>query len=86
MKLNVVTVWTKQRCVMCTAVKRRLTEAGVEFVEEDLTAEENADDLAHFKGIGYASAPITEYGDIVFPGYNPAEVDRVIAAYRADRA
>lgn len=78
-----IVVWTKPSCQQCVAVKRRLTAAGVPFVEADLTAPENAKDLEHFKGLGYASAPITEYSDIAFPGYNPAMVDLVIETYQA---
>lgn len=80
--MNPIVVWTKPACVQCTAVKRRLTEAGVPFEERDLTAPENAKDLAHFVGIGYRSAPITEYGDIAVPGFVPSEIDRVVEAWR----
>lgn len=80
---TVVVVWSKPACVQCGLVKQRLTDADVPFVERDLTAPEAAKDLAHFKGLGYASAPITEYGGIAFPGFMPSEVDRVIDAWRA---
>ena len=80
--MNPIVVWTKPACVQCTAVKRRLTEAGVPFEERDLTAPENAKDLAHFVGIGYRSAPITEYGEIAVPGFVPSEIDRVVEAWR----
>lgn len=84
--MNVVTVWTKPGCVQCRAVERRLSEAGVAFVERDLSAPEHVKDLEHFRGIGYSSAPITEYGGIAFPGFVPADVDRVIEAWRAVEA
>lgn len=78
-----ITVWTKPNCVQCTAVKRRLTDAGVPFTERDLTAPEHEKDLEHFKGIGYATAPITEHGIVAVPGFVPAEIDLIIAAWRA---
>lgn len=78
-----VTVWTKPACVQCNAVKRRLTEAGVPFTECDLTHPDHEKDLAHFKGLGYSSAPITEHGAVAVPGFVPAEIDRIIAAWRA---
>jgi glutaredoxin-like protein NrdH len=65
-------------------VKRRLTAAGVVFVERDLTAPEHETDLAWFKSIGYSSAPITEYKGSAVPGFVPAEVDRIITAWQAD--
>ena len=34
--MSAVIVWSKPSCVQCTAVKRRLTEAGVPFEEYDL--------------------------------------------------
>lgn len=78
-----VTVWTKPNCVQCRMVKRRLSEAGVPFDERDLTAPENEKDLAHFRGLGYSSAPITEHGTVAVPGFVPAEIDRIIAEWRA---
>ncbi|MFI8593758.1 glutaredoxin family protein [Microbacterium sp. NPDC078428] len=78
-----IIVWTKPACVQCRLVKNRLAAAGVPFVEADLTAPESAADLEHFRGLGYQSAPITEYGGTAFPGFMPAEVDRVIAEWRA---
>ena len=77
-----ITVWTKPACVQCTAVKRRLTAAGVPFTERDLTADENASDLEYFQKLGYRSAPITEHGHVAVAGYIPAEIDRIIAAWR----
>jgi len=81
--MSAVIVWSKPSCVQCTAVKRRLTEAGVPFEEYDLTAAENARHLDYFRGLGYSSAPITEFREILAAGFMPSEVDRVIAAWRA---
>jgi hypothetical protein len=65
-------------------VKFRLEAAGVAFVERDLTAPEHAKDLEYFRGIGYSSAPITEFAGIAVPGFTPSEIDRVIEAWRAE--
>ena len=54
--------------------------------ERDLSSAEHADDLAYFKGLGYTSAPITEYKGHLVPGYIPAQIDDVIAAWRSDHA
>ncbi|MBN9176096.1 MAG: hypothetical protein J0I43_01820 [Microbacterium sp.] len=77
-----IIVWTKPSCQQCRMVKYRLDVAGVPFEERDLTAPENTKDLAHFAGIGYRSAPITEYGDIAVPGFVPSEIDRIVEAWR----
>lgn len=79
-----VIVWTKPVCQQCRLVKHRLTTAGVPYTELDLTAEEHTRDLEHFRGLGYSSAPITEYGGIAVPGFIPTEIDKVIAAWTAD--
>ena len=80
-----VIVWSKPACQQCRMVKFRLEAAGVSFVERDLTAPEHAKDLDHFRGIGYSSAPITEFGGIAVPGFTPSEIDRVIEAWRAEQ-
>ncbi len=74
---------TKQGCVQCDAVKRRLEAAQVPFVSHDITAPEHAKELEYFRGLGLSTAPITEYGDILAAGFLPSEVDRVIEAWRA---
>jgi glutaredoxin-like protein NrdH len=81
--MSVVMVWTKPRCVQCDAVKRTLLEAGVSFVEADLTEADHADHLEYFKGLGFSSAPITEYGGIVTAGFDPAGIQRIIEAWKA---
>lgn len=78
-----VTVWTKPGCVQCNMVKRRLGEANVPFIERDLTAPENADDLVYFTKLGYRAAPLTEHEQVIVPGFVPAEIDRIITAWRA---
>ena len=85
----------KRRLVEKIAGKTGLTGAQVkaEFLElviaglvteRDLTAPEHASDLEYFRGLGYSSAPITEYGGSAVPGYMPAEIDRIIDAWRAE--
>lgn len=81
--MNDVIVWTKPACVQCRLVKHRLQTAGVPYVEADLTAPANAKDLEHFRGLGYASAPITEFEGIAVPGFMPSEIDRIIGAWKA---
>ena len=79
---SIIVVWTKPSCMQCRMVKFRLQAAGVPFEERDLTAPENAKDLAHFTGIGYRSAPITEYGELAVPGFVASEIDQIVEAWR----
>jgi glutaredoxin-like protein NrdH len=82
--MTTVTVYTKPACVQCNAVKRSLRSKGIPFVEKDLTSEENAEALKWFKSKGYASAPVTQYGDFDFPGFDPISIDRLVELYEAD--
>lgn len=50
--------------------------------EADLTAEERAKDLEYFKGLGYGSAPLTEFNNSIVPGFNVAELDKLIEAWK----
>lgn len=81
-----VVIWTKPSCQQCRMVKFRLEAAGVPYVEADLTAREHAHDLEYFRGLGYLSAPVTEYRAIAVAGFMPSEIDRVVAAWRADNS
>ena len=56
---------------------QKLVHEGV-VTERDLTAPENEESLLHFKGLGYTSAPITEYGPHAVPGYIPDEIDNIV--------
>ena len=63
----------------------KLVKAGVVAIE-DLTVEKNEKNLSYFKGIGYSSAPLTEYKNSIVPGYIPDELDRMIEAWKSDHA
>lgn len=78
-----VIVWTKPACQQCRMVKFRLEAAGVEFDELDITAPQHASDLEYFRGLGYLSAPITEYGGMAVPGFMPSDLDELIEAWRS---
>ncbi len=84
--MSAVTVWSKPSCQQCRLVKFRLEAAGVEFEERDLTAQDAAKDLEYFRVLGYTSAPITEYGELVVAGFQPSQLDQVIEAWRAAHA
>jgi glutaredoxin-like protein NrdH len=50
----------------------------------DLTHPDNAKDLDYFKGLGFASAPVTEYKGQIMAGYDPAKLDEMIGAWDSD--
>jgi glutaredoxin-like protein NrdH len=76
-------VYTKPRCVQCTAVRRYLDDAGVPYAELDLTQPEQADTLDHFKSLGLASAPITAFREHAIPGFDPNALDALINDWKA---
>ena len=61
----------------------RLREQGL-VIEHDLTDPNNQEHLNYFKGLGYTSAPITEYGVHLIPGYIPAELDDLLMKWKSD--
>ncbi|QPL14163.1 NrdH-like glutaredoxin [Microbacterium phage Morrill] len=91
-KRRLVEGLTHQANLSPDQVKRdwqRLIELG-RVQEFDLTEPEHSDTLKYFKEVlGYSSAPVTEYKnsaipDMNFPGYNPAEIDKMIERWKAD--
>ena len=59
-----------------------LADPANHMAEVDLTSDEASEDLQYFKGLGYTSAPITEYGTHLVSGYIPALIDDLIDAWK----
>lgn len=82
-----VTVYTKPRCQPCTAVKRKLTDKGVPFTEDDATAPGNT---AAIKALGYQGAPVTLWTvdgvESHFQGFDVNELDKIVAAHERQAA
>lgn len=53
-----VVVYSKSNCPQCTQTKKMLEKLGVDFKEESLEDEKNAEKLAEFKSQGISSAPV----------------------------
>lgn len=73
-----VTIYAKDNCVQCDTTKRHLDRNGVPYTIEDATAPDN---LAAIQSLGFSSAPVVAYGDHIFSGFNPVELNRIIADY-----
>lgn len=71
------TVFSKPGCGQCSAVKRKLTAAGIEYQEIDSSQNEEAKSLLT-EDWGYAGVPVTYYKGEHFYGYNPDRVDDLI--------
>ncbi|QNN98057.1 NrdH-like glutaredoxin [Microbacterium phage Fede] len=50
--------------------------------ELDLSSPDHIKDLEHFKGLGYGSAPITEYKSHAVPGFIPAQLATIFEEYQ----
>ena len=72
---TIVTVYTKPSCVQCTATKRALTKAGIEFEEVDLT--QDSASLEKIKNLGYQQAPVVFAGDKHWSGFRPDFIKRL---------
>lgn len=74
-----VTVLSKPSCVQCTATKRALTKAGVDFTEVDMS--ENPDALDRAKSLGYLAAPVVIVDENThWAGYQPDKISALAAA------
>jgi glutaredoxin-like protein NrdH len=81
-KAPVIRVYSKPRCVQCTAVKRRLDQAGAEYDVVDISLPENAADFEAIKALDYKTVPVTFVNDEHFGGYNPDAIDDAVARQR----
>ena len=91
-----ITLYSKERCVQCTASQRELKKVGVDFendgdvieiedktyVHDDATKEDN---LVFLKELGYMQAPVmtvTRDGELVdhWSGFRPDKITEHAAA------
>ncbi|GFZ82336.1 glutaredoxin family protein [Nesterenkonia alkaliphila] len=78
-----ITVWTKDPCVQCDAVKRKLDKEGVPYQTQNLEAPENAATVEKFRQRGLMHAPVVQTQTETFAGYNPTKLQSAISNYRA---
>ncbi|MFA9414549.1 MULTISPECIES: glutaredoxin-like protein NrdH [unclassified Streptococcus] len=71
-----ITVFTKNNCMPCKMTKKFLTENGVDF--EEINIEEQPEKIDYVKSLGFSSAPVIEAGNIVFSGFQPAKLKKLI--------
>lgn len=64
-----IVLFTKPNCMPCRATKRYLKENGVNFEVRSLEEQSNIDEI---KALGYSTAPVTIFGDVVEVGGLPA--------------
>ena len=70
-----VTVYTKPRCVQCTATYRALDKKGIPYNSVDIY--EDADALDRLKALGYQQAPVVDSPIGDWSGFNPGKIDEL---------
>lgn len=77
-----VTVYTKPKCVQCTATYRALDNAGIIYNIVDLSTDENA--LDKVKALGYLGAPVVIAGeDNHWSGFQPDKIKELSDRFQA---
>lgn len=70
-----ILVFTKPGCRQCKMTKRKLNELGKDFEEVNVMEDENA--LSHVKELGYQALPVIEFGETVFQGFRPDQLEKL---------
>ena len=67
-----VTVYIKPACVQCTATKKALDRAGVDYETVDITMDSDARD--YVMALGYLQAPVVVAQDEHWSGFRPDRI------------
>jgi glutaredoxin-like protein NrdH len=79
-----VTVYTKPRCVQCTATYRALDNHGIAYHSIDITEDTEAFD--RLKALGHQSAPVVESPIGDWAGFQPDKITELKAHFAASTA
>ena len=73
-----ITLYTKPACVQCTATKRALDKAGLEYNTVDISLDDDARD--YVMAMGHLQAPVVVAGEDNWSGYRPDRIRALTAA------
>lgn len=73
-----VTVLSQPMCAPCTQVKKFLTTRGIEFVERDVTVDDEAREL--LLSLGHTGTPVIIAGDDHWKGIDLVKMRELAAA------
>ena len=73
-----ITVYSKPRCVQCTATYRALDKAGLSYETVDISLDVAA--LDQVRSLGYAQAPVVVAGGEHWSGFRPDKIKALAAA------
>lgn len=71
-----VIVYTSPTCPKCTMLKAYLKNKQIVFEERDINKGSNAQEL---EVLGISSIPVIKYKGEILVGFNPSEVDKLLA-------
>lgn len=72
-----ITVYTKPACMQCTATKKALDRAGLEYELVDITMDSQA--LDYVMALGYTAAPIVVADGEHWSGFRPDRIKSLAA-------
>ena len=72
-----VTVYSKNGCPQCGAVKRWLNTKGIAYEEVNVSVD--TDRIQEVKDLGFAGLPVTKYGDVAFQGFDIPKLNELKA-------
>ena len=67
-----VTVYTKPACVQCTATKKALDKAGINYETVDISTDDAARD--YVMNLGHLQAPVVVAGEDNWSGFRPDQI------------
>ena len=67
-----ITVYTKPTCVQCTATKKALDKAGLEYTMVDISLDDEARD--YVMALGHLQAPVVVAGEDHWSGFRPDRI------------
>ena len=73
-----ITLYTKPACVQCTATKRALDKAGLEYTMVDISLDDDARD--YVMAMCHLQAPVVVAGEDNWSGYRPDRIRALSSA------
>ncbi|HIW94898.1 MAG TPA: glutaredoxin-like protein NrdH [Candidatus Corynebacterium gallistercoris] len=73
-----ITLYTKPACVQCTATKKALDKAGLEYATVDISLDDEARD--YVMALGHLQAPVVVNGEDHWSGFRPDRIRALASA------
>lgn len=73
---NKITIFSKNNCMQCKMTKKLLDKEGADY--QEINIDERPDMIDYVKDLGFSAAPVVKAGDIIFSGFQPANLKEII--------